>query len=143
VAIKIADNAILVILQNAWGVEDGYIPDYAKDSFRNSYTGRRLKEMLPKNVPTLIRNSTPCIGRESGSWFPPDYEYIMGELEQLNYDVVLACGKNAHRVVNKVLSYALRNPPVVYAPHPAWRQLSKKITGEIRKEVQRQLDGLA
>ena len=58
---------VLVIVQNAYGVEDGYIPDYSRNSFAVCHTGKRLKEMLPSAVSVLIRNSNPSIGRVATS----------------------------------------------------------------------------
>jgi len=127
---------ILIFLQNAWGVEDGYIPTFERESFRDCYTGKRLKEMFPNDAKVTIRNATPSIGRSASSNIPPDYEYVMGEIEQIDFDVILACGVNAKKAVEKALSFALCKLPVVYAPHPAWRSLSKKITSEIRSEVE-------
>jgi hypothetical protein len=130
-------HKILVFLQNAYGVEDGYIPTFERESFAHCYTGKRLKEMLPVDSEVIIRNACPRIGDKSNSNLPPDWEYIASELECNEYDVVLACGKNARVGVNKALSYALCSIPVVYAPHPAWRKLSKSMTSEIRNELSR------
>jgi hypothetical protein len=141
---KPKNKTILVILQNAYGVEDGYIPDYSRESFARSFTGKRLRDMLPTAANNNIRNSSPKVGKLSSAWFAPDYEYIAGELEQLEYDAVLACGTNAVKVVNHAISLALDFPvPLVCAPHPAWRRLSKAQCKIIRDLLQDILYGPA
>lgn len=126
---------VLVFLQNAYGVEDGYVPTYERESFASCHTGKRLKEMIPDDAEIIIRNSSPQIGDVVSSNIPPDWEYIAGQIEMIDHDVILACGKNAREGVSKALSFAAYRPRVVYAPHPAWRQLSKQGTTEIRTRI--------
>ena len=120
---------LLVFLQNAYGVEDGYIPDYSRDSFRACYTGKRLKKMIPDGATVTIRNCTPEIGKTADSNLPPDIDYMLNEIDKISPDVVLACGKNARVLEGK-------HSPVIFAPHPAWRQLSEDTITKIRNSLQ-------
>ena len=88
----------MVLLQNAYGVEDGYIPSLETESFINSHTGRRLvNEVLPTNINVQIRNCSSRIGDVSSDNFPPDYAYVREELDRIKPTAILACGVNAKR----------------------------------------------
>jgi len=118
---------LLVILQNAYGVEKGYIPSLKRKSFINSHTGRRLKEVLPKGVNCKIINSNPSIGSNADSCFVPDTAYVEKKVAEIKPHVILACGQNAKKVVNTTMANV-----IVYMPHPAYRALSKRFTRTIK-----------
>jgi len=125
---------ILVVLQNAYGVEDGYVPSYKRSSFLNSHTGRRLSEMLPtKDVE--IRNASPIVGDVASSFFKCDLNYLRKEIGKIKPSVILACGVSAKNAIRNLET----SIPIIFAPHPAWRRLSKKITSNIRQEVEKKL----
>lgn len=121
---------LLVILQNAYGVEDNYIPSYSHPSFTASQTGRRLKEFLPDNCTVEIINASPLIGDVADSIFAPDPDYVRMKVNNISPDCILALGSNAHKVVDMLGLKAIKSY------HPAYRALSKKITGEIKKEIE-------
>ena len=123
---------ILVFLQNAYGVEDGYVPSYDKESFRNCHTGRRLREALPENAEIEIRNASPLIGSNADSCFKYDYYYMLEQVETIQPDVILACGK----VAEGALKDMELPVPVVFMPHPAYRALSKETTEFVRRRLE-------
>jgi hypothetical protein len=119
---------LLIFLQNAWGVEDGYIPTYDRPSFANCMTGKRLKTMFPEDTEICIRNCTPAIGKVSDSNIKADPQYIQDQIETIHPDAILACGKNARIIKSEEI-------PVIYAPHPTWRKFTKEHAAQIKKEV--------
>lgn len=127
------NKTLLVILQNAWGVEDGYIPSYDRESFTKSYTGIRLREALPKDYNVKIINSSPAVGNTADSYFPPQPEYVFSWINKIKPDAILACGKVAEKAIKQLNI----NVPVVYMPHPAYRALSKKITKSTKEELEK------
>jgi len=126
---------ILVFLQNAYGVEEGYVPSYRKKSFRLCHTSKRLAEMLPLGERIEIRNCNPEIGDTASSFFKADRIYMLRELSLLQPDIVLACGTEAKEAFGILKKKGLKFKNIVYAPHPAWRQLSKTKTKEIQEEL--------
>lgn len=120
---------LLVILQNAYGVEEDYIPSYLHPSFVNSQTGRRLKEFLPDNCTVEIINASPLIGGSVDSIFAPDPGYVSAKVNNIKPDCILALGNNAHKVVDMLGLNAIKSY------HPAYRALSKKITAEIKERI--------
>jgi len=122
---------ILVFLQNAWGCEDGYIPTFNRESFCKSHTGKRLKEMLPDDATIIIRNASPLVGIESDSCYQPDLSYVRRCIKEIKPDLILACGINARYAVEKL---GIKN--VVFAPHPAYRKLSKQMTNKIKSVIE-------
>ena len=132
----------LIFLQNAYGVEPGYEPDYSKDSFRNCHTGKRLLEMLPPGESVIIRNASPVVGTAASDCFDPDPEYMANQILSEEPNRILVCGEQAKDGFFKMLD-THRLPPyvkrVVFAPHPAYRALSKKKTSAIRAKMLRPL----
>lgn len=123
---------LLIFLQNAYGVENGYIPSYSRNSFANSHTGRRLKEALPLGYEFEIRNANPSIGDNPDSCFKPDIAYMTKQVMELQPKLILACGKIAQKGLENIET----DVPIIKMPHPAYRALSKKITGEVRGTIE-------
>ena len=121
---------LLVVLQNAYGVEDGYVPSYDRESFRNCHTARRLKEALPDNVTIDIINSNPKVGTVSSSYFKPDIDYVRKQIDKIKPKVILFCGANG-----KILIEQMNFPSSVHMPHPAYRALTKKITSDTKEKI--------
>lgn len=121
----------MVVLQNAYGVEDGYVPSYERESFKKCFTGKRLREAIPNNVEISIINSSPKIGEKSNSYFSPDIEYVTKKIENINPDVILFCGKNGKTLMEKI---NFENS--VFMPHPAYRALSKEITKKTKEQIE-------
>jgi len=119
----------MVILQNAYGVEQGYIPSYDKPSFRNCHTGRRLKHALPDNVNIHIINANPDVGITATSNFPPDPAYVMSKIKELKPDVILACGHNAKEAIRDI------DMPFVTMPHPAYRALTNQTLYDTKEKL--------
>ena len=123
-------DKLLVVLQNAYGVEDGYIPSYDRASFRNCHTGRRLKEVLPDGIIPEIINSNPKVGDISSSYFKPDIDYVRKRIEEIKPKVILFCGANG-----KILIEQIGFPNSVHMPHPAYRALTKKMTSDTKEKI--------
>jgi len=121
---------LLVILQNAYGVAEDYVPSYSHSGFASSQTGRRLKEFLPDNCTVEIINASPLIGDVADSIFALNPDYVMSKVNNIKPDFILALGCNAHKVVDMLELKAIKSY------HPAYRALSKKITGEVKKEIE-------
>lgn len=122
---------VLYVLQNAYRTEKYNFrnrEEWHRDLL-NSHTGRRLSEMIPENCKYWVINSSPNIGNNADSKFPPDVGYIISWWNKIQPDVVVACGKVAQTGCNKA------NIEHIKAPHPAWRALSKQITKEIREKI--------
>lgn len=126
------DKTLLVVLQNAWGVEDGYVPSYDRESFTKSYTGIRLKEALPEGYTVKIINSNPAVGDTADSCFPPQPEYVLDWVNKIRPDAILACGKVAEKTIKQLTI----DIPIVYMPHPAYRALSKQITSTAKRKLE-------
>ena len=121
---------LLIVLQNAYGVEDGYVPSYERESFRKCYTGIRLKEVIPDNAEIKIVNSNPSIGIKSDSYFKPDVDYVKTEIGIFAPEVILFCGRNG-----KILMKEISFNKSIHMPHPAYRALSKKMTAEVKDRI--------
>lgn len=132
-------KTLLVLLQNAYiadrEVEEGYVPDFSLRSFRESHTGKRLKNAIPEGVEVKVRNSTPLIGQTADSFFPPSVLYVKCQIESIDPDIILACGKNANEAIDQLDLQC----PVVKMPHPAYRQLSNKMLGRVKRRLERLL----
>ena len=77
----------MVVLQNAYGVEDGYIPSFEKESFRNCHTGRRLRNAIPDGLDISIINASPKVGKKASSNFRPEHTYVSKKLEEIAPDM--------------------------------------------------------
>ena len=122
---------ILFILQNGYHSE--------KYQFRNleewyvdlerSYTGKRLKKMIPDNADPKVINASENIGNESSSCFPADANYIKKMIDKYKPKIICACGKIAQDGCEEIgIDY-------IPLPHPAWRQLSNKRVNEIKSKL--------
>lgn len=125
---------LLIVLQNAYGVEEGYVPSYDKESFRNCHTARRLKEVIPENIEIKIINSNPKVGLISSSYFKPDREYVNNEISKYSPKVILFCGCNG-----KILMDEIKFVNSIHMPHPAYRALTKKITNDVKEKIKEML----
>lgn len=123
---------LLVILQNAYGVEDGYVPSYERESFKNSHTGKRLRNAIPAGFDINIINASPKIGRKASSNFKEDDSYVSKKLQEIKPEVILTCGVNAGKVMKKIVT----DVPVITMPHPAYRALSNKTLFSIKKQLE-------
>ena len=121
---------VLVVLQCAYGDterrrEEISDRDVWLAGLWKSYSGKRLKEMLPDEYDCIIINSTEEIGCDSAAIYPPDLEYIESWVNKTSPDIIVGCGKIAQR---GLLDLGVE---FVSAPHPAWRMLSKEKTAQI------------
>lgn len=130
------NKLILFILQNAYRSE--------KHQFKNenewhrelekSHTGRRLKEMIPEGAEYRIINSSGYIGDNPDSSYVADIEYMNKFINEIKPNVICACGKIAQSGCEKLgLNF-------IPAPHPAWRQLSKQCSNEIKEKIKQNLE---
>jgi len=123
---------LMVILQNAYGVEEGYEPSFELDSFKNCHTGRRLRKAIPDNVDIHIINSNPSIGNNADSYFKPDNKHVSKRINEINPDIILACGNSAKQAIDSIEV----GVPVIKMPHPAYRALKNRtlyyVKGRIR-----------
>lgn len=119
---------ILFILQNAYTSEKHPFKnevEWGRELLR-SHTGRRLREMIPENVEFKVINASASIGDNPNSLFNGDSKHISKQLKKIKPDIIVACGKVAQQIC---CDMEIKYMPV---PHPAWRQLSKRETSEIR-----------
>lgn len=122
---------ILFILQNAYQSDKHQFKNEEEWSreLANSHTGRRLKEMIPDGMEYRVINSTPMIGNNPDSCYTPDLAHIKKLVAEIKPDVICACGKNAQKGCEEL------GIDFIPAPHPAWRQLSKKCSSSIREQI--------
>lgn len=122
---------ILFILQNAYR-SDKYNfrnrEEWHRDLMR-SQTGRRLKEMIPDNIEFRVINASNKIGDHPDSCYKPNTKYISRWVRKINPKIICACGKVAQQGCRTL------GLEFVEAPHPAWRALSKEITGQIKQKL--------
>ncbi len=122
---------ILFILQNAYQSEKHQFKNDEEWSreLANSHTGRRLKEMIPEGMEYKVINSSPIIGNCADSSYNADLTQIDKLGKQIVPDMICACGKTAQKGCEEL------GLDFIPAPHPAWRQLSKKCSSNIRKQL--------
>jgi hypothetical protein len=119
---------ILFVLQNAYRSEKYNFrndDEWYRDLMR-SHTGRRLSEMIPDGIDVRVVNATPKIGNDPCSFLKPEQGHIRNMINRFKPDVICACGKSAQTGCEQL------GIDFISLPHPAWRHLSKKVTGEIR-----------
>ena len=121
----------MIILQNAYGVEDGYVPSFEKENFRRCHTGVRLKRAIPENINTRIINASPLVGKKSSANFKPDREYVKRMCKEIDPDIILACGVNAKKAVEGLELTV----PVIKMPHPAYRALKNETLDEVKEKI--------
>ncbi len=124
---------LLIILQNAYGVEEGYVPSYEHMGFANSQTGKRLKEIIPEDTEYVIVNSSPIIGDNPDSCFAADPKYLINAINHFEPKLIVCCGKIAQKGITN-LSFILT--PILFMPHPAYRALSKETTSDIKRKIE-------
>ena len=121
----------MIILQNAYGVEEGYEPSFDRANFRKCHTGRRLSRAIPSTVSARIINASPNIGGNSDSFFQPDSEYISRKLVEIKPDIILACGVAAKKGIDSIDV----DVPVIKMPHPAYRALTNKTLDDVKELI--------
>ena len=122
---------LLIVLQNAYGVEDGYVPSYDRDSFKNSHTGRRLRRAIPEGLPQKIVNSNPTVGDHVDSCYPPDPDYVEGWIKTIQPTVILACGA----IAKKTMGLVETDVHTLFMPHPAYRALTNATLDNIHNTL--------
>lgn len=123
---------LLVILQNAYGVEEGYEPSFERESFKNCHTGKRLRNAIPAGFDINIINASPKIGRTADSNFREDDSYVSKKIQEYKPEVILACGVNAKKVIAKIKT----SIPVLTMPHPAYRALKNETLFSVRSKLE-------
>jgi len=122
---------ILFILQNAYKSEKHQFTnkkEWSRELLR-SHSGRRLQEMIPAGAEFKVINASDNIGTHSSSSFKADLNHMTKLINKIKPDIICACGKIAQDGCREL------GFDFVSAPHPAWRQLSKKITRDIRRKL--------
>ena len=125
-------KTLLIVLQNAYGVEDGFVPTYERPIFRRSHTGIRLQRAIPENISVRIINASPLVGKKAASNLKPDGNYVGKMYEEIKPDVILACGVNARKAVQGLNA----DVPTIYMPHPAYRALRNETLEEVKQQIQ-------
>jgi len=127
---------LLVVLQNAWGSTPKIRRQIRSRRlylvmvmFWNSRTGKRLSKMIPPGWEVVVINASPRISSSSTEVFPPDVSHLSEWVRKTRPDVVLGCGKVAHRGLD------LLGVTYISAPHPAWRSLSERTISRVRKTI--------
>jgi len=122
---------LLVFLQCAWRPGGAFKSrDYWLTALWKSHTGKRLKEMLPDNIPVWVDNATPEVGDNPDAVFPPDPVHMAKVIDTVQPRVILACGEVAQKGLD------LLEVPYIPSPHPAYRALPKTRTAEIKSRVE-------
>ena len=122
---------ILYILQNAYKSDKHQFTnkkEWGRELLR-SHSGRRLQEMIPEGAEFKIINASNNVGTHSASSFKADLKHMAKLINKIKPDIICACGKIAQAGCKEL------GVKFVSAPHPAWRQLSKKITSDIRMQL--------
>jgi len=122
---------ILYILQNAYTSDKHPFTnkkEWSKELLR-SHSGRRLKEMIPDGAEFKVINASDNIGTHPSSSFKADLKHMSKLINKIKPDIICACGRIAQDGCREL------GIKFISAPHPAWRQLSKKITRDIRRKL--------
>jgi hypothetical protein len=136
---------ILFILQNAYRSEKhpfDTFEEWERELWK-SHTGKRLMSMIPPGEEYRVINASGYVGEYPSSCSPADPEYIQTWIDRIKPDVICACGKIAQHGlalmdIQNVID-GVKNIPLVYAPHPAWRLLSFMDAREIKEKIKEQL----
>lgn len=122
---------ILFVLQNAYKSEKHQFKNEEEWSreLANSHTGRRLKEMIPEGKEYKVINSSNIIGDNPDSCYDADIVHMKKLVNEINPTVICACGKVAQK------GCADLGLIFIPAPHPAWRQLSKQDSNNIKNQI--------
>lgn len=122
---------ILFILQNAYQSEKHQFKNEEEwnRELANSHTGRRLKEMIPDGMEYKVVNSSPMIGNCADSSYKADLVHIEKLVKEIKPNVICACGKIAQKGCEEL------GLDFIPAPHPAWRQLSKQCSNDIKEKI--------
>ena len=125
-------KTILFILQNGYRSEKYCFRNYEEwyCDLKRSYSGKRLAEMIPNNANIKVINATPMIGDCANSYFKADISHLEKMIKSTTPDIICACGKEAQNGCKQL------GIDFIALPHPAWRQLSKVHTNEIRENIQ-------
>lgn len=123
---------ILFVLQNGYHSEKYHYRNNEEwhEDLNRSFTGKRLDEMIPDNAKVFVIEASKNIGNHPDSCFPADSSHIHEKIELYKPDIICGCGKIAQAGLTEL------GVPFVPLPHPAWRQLSKKMTNEIKKRLE-------
>lgn len=123
---------LLVFLQCAWRINATFLnrEDWLNALWK-SYSGKRLKEMLPDSYEIYIENSTPKVGDNPDAIFPPDLIHMRNTIDMFNPDIILACGEVAQSGCEQL------GIDFIDAPHPAYRALSKEMTASIKDRLEK------
>ena len=122
---------LLVVLQCEYRDDCKRIPyDEWLPRLWQSYTGKRLSEMLPVDTECYVTNATLEVGLDSSAVFPPDLIYLREVVDSIQPYAILACGQVAQQGIAGI------GEQFIAAPHPAWRQLSKVHTAQIRTQLE-------
>lgn len=126
---------LLVVLQCPWKkgkLANGWDREIWFEELWRSRTGVRLSEAIPEEeFEVEICNSNPTLVDTPDGVLPPDLKHLRTLIEIERPNVILACG-NVARGAIKELKPSI---PVVEMPHPAFRLLSKRMTGEVRQRL--------
>ncbi len=131
---------ILLFLQNAYMNKPTYgrtIPyDVWYYLFKNCHSGRRTSKIFGNvnNMNILCKegrlkfcNTTSTWGLGSNSRLAVDIEYVKNQLNTVNPDLVIACGKQAEECLLETW-----NKSLIIMPHPASRTLTNKLLDDVR-----------
>jgi hypothetical protein len=120
----------IVFLQNAWS------PLYAGGTWprrswlkalARSRSGQRLR-IIVKDEFDLCENTTPIVGETPNSVIPPDIEYIKSIINKREPEAIVACGKQAEKILSELWS-----GPLIITPHPAYRVLKNSVYERVRE----------
>ncbi len=133
---------LLCLLQNAWSgfyVRVG-LPGEDSDSFKDRVwcrddwidatwscpSGQRLMRILDgiHDDSIWLDNTTLAVADKASGVKPPDLDHITNVIADRGITSVVACGKQASEVIDKVWDGS-----VVKIPHPAHRKFSKEAVG--------------
>ena len=122
---------VIFILQNAYKSNKHQFKnedEWGKE-LANSHTGRRLKEMMPEGIEYKVINSSAMIGNNPNSCYNADLRYIKKFVEEMKPSTICACGRIAQKGCTEL------GLDFIPAPHPAWRQLSKRCSNNIKEQI--------
>lgn len=131
-------KTIVAILDTMWGERKGRAPRFFKINPYNKSGKRLYKFVGPENAHRLyVTNCCRELVTSANHHGKPDPHWLDENLERLNPDIVLVCGKVAEETFNQTgRQHSGCHKKIIYIPHPASRMWTKKQLRETERKIQ-------
>ena len=133
-------KTIVAVLDTMWGSEEGKAARYFRINPEN-HSGKRLYKLVGPRNHLVVTNACREMTNSSKKHGLPDSSWLEENLKRLEkksqIDVLLVCGKVALKAFENML-YMPKAKEILYLPHPAARNWSKKMLSKTAKKIQKE-----